>query len=96
MAYLTGKNEHHTYLKRFFGETEKVDHESTFEITDRQGTWHLMPYGIVIEGIMAAPACEQAAIAATIRRIDFCNGDICDFLRHLGRGLIETALRKQG
>jgi hypothetical protein len=74
------------YLKTFFDE-KGIDPEETFEFTNDLGVWNLMPYGVVIEAILGAPAAEQAAIAKKIRIIDFKNGDVKDFLRHLGKAL---------
>lgn len=93
MSYLKGRNASHTYLRRYFAETDKVDNEAMFEFEDSTGNWHLMPYGTVIEAIMSAPQSEQEKIASMIRRIDFANGDVTDYLRHLGRALAEMALK---
>ncbi len=77
------------YLERFFEETDKVDPEATFEVTV-EGVWNLIPYGVVIEALLATSPAEQKSAAHVIRRIDFANGDVCHFLRHLGRGLALT------
>ena len=73
------------YLKRFFDE-KAVDRDETFQF-ERAGEWHLMPYGVVIDAILGCGSDEQNKIAGTLRRIDFVNGDVKHFLRHLGRGL---------
>lgn len=89
MTYLQGRNESHTYLKRYFAETDKVDPEATFTFNDSNGTWNSMPYGVVIEAIMGAGAAEQKAIADMIRRIDMADGNVKHYLHHLGKGLAE-------
>jgi len=71
------------YLRLFFAETDKVDHDATFEVTTN-GTWNLMSYGVVVEAIFGAPRAEQEKITNMIRRIDFQNGDVSRYLRHLG------------
>lgn len=63
-----------------------IDLEDTFEF-DLNGEFHVMPYGVVIEAMKAAPKHEQAGIKNMIVKIDFANGDVSDYLRHLGKGL---------
>ena len=92
MSYLQGRNKSHTYLKRFFAETDKVDPEATFTFEDSNGAWNSMPYGVVIEGIMGTGAVEQEAIANMIRRIDMADGNVRHYLRHLGKGMAEMRL----
>ena len=68
-------------------EEKDIDTEATFEI-ETETDWHLMPYGVVIEAIKSAPNREQAAIKNMMVRIDFANGDIKDYLRHLAQALV--------
>jgi hypothetical protein len=75
------------YLTLFFAEKDLGDLEDHFEVTTTAGTWNLIPYGCVVEAIMATTGDERAAIVATLRRIDFVNGDVRHYLRHLGQGL---------
>lgn len=90
--YLKGRNASHTYLRRFFAETSKVDRAETFETRGIKDSVIsvAMTYGAVIEALEAAPVREQKAAADMIRRIDFVNGDICDYLRHLGACLAQV------
>jgi hypothetical protein len=76
-----------SYLRRFFA--EKALEDQTYEITAPDGMLHLIPTGCVIEAIMAAPAREQDGIASILRRIDFANGDVHHFLRHLAQPLAD-------
>jgi hypothetical protein len=63
--------------------TEKgLDVEQVFVVTGPSGDNHI-PLGCVIEAIKSAPAREQQAIKATIVKIDFRNGDVCHFFKHL-------------
>jgi hypothetical protein len=48
-----------------------------------------MTYSTVVEAAKQAPLHEQQAIKTALVKIDFCNGDVCHFLRHLGRALAE-------
>lgn len=63
-----------------------IDLEETFEFENENG-WNLMPYGVVVEAIKTTTGNERAQIKNTIVKIDFANGDVCHFFRHLGRGL---------
>lgn len=74
-----------SWLDRFLSE-KGVDLEQTFEF-DLNGEFHVMPYGVVVEAMRKCPASEQKGIKAMIVKIDFANGDVLDYLRHLGKGL---------
>ncbi len=63
-----------------------IDLEQTFEFENENG-WNLMPYGVVVEAIKTTVGQEQRQIRDTIVKIDFANGDVLHFFRHLGRGL---------
>ena len=67
---------------------KNIDLEKTFELFSKDGTWNLMPYGCVIEAIKSAAKHEQAAIKNTLVKIDFLNGDICHYFRHLAQALV--------
>jgi hypothetical protein len=75
-----------TYLRRFFEEKD-IDREERFTVEGPEWGENSIPYGCVIEAIMQAPAAEQEQIANMLRRIDFKNGDVRDYLRHLGKAL---------
>lgn len=74
-----------TYLKKYF--EEKDLKEEQFEI-EHEGQTHFISTEVVKEAILNAPLNEQKQIANTIRKIDFKNGDINDFLKHLAKGLV--------
>lgn len=66
-------------------EEKGIDLEETFEI---QGEcWNLMSYGVVVEAIKATSETEQKAIQNMMVKIDFVNGDIKDYLRHLAKAI---------
>jgi hypothetical protein len=73
------------YLQLFF--QEKDLGELVYEVIAPNGTAHMIPTSVVIERIQAAPAGEQDQIAGIIRKIDFANGDLHHFLRHLATAL---------
>ena len=64
-----------------------VDLEATFTFIDFRGEYNIMPYGVVVEAMHSAPLHEQAIIKGTVVKIDFANGDILHYLRHLGTAL---------
>jgi len=68
-------------------EEKGIDTEDTFEI-ETDDNWHIFDYGSVIEAIKTASAHEQAGIKNMIVRIDFANGDVRDYLRHLAQALV--------
>jgi hypothetical protein len=74
------------YLKTFF--TEKNLPLANWELQAENGTVHLISNEVVIESILAAGRDEQTQIGNVIRKIDFMNGDVNDFLRHLAGALI--------
>lgn len=81
------------YLKTFFEEKD-IDRDQRFEVESdvehpSYGKHHSMTYGVVIDAIMGAPANEQKGIADMLRRIDFQNGDVKHYLRHLAKALAE-------
>lgn len=73
------------YLKMFFAEKD-IDQDEGFVIEGPSGPNH-MTYGVVIEHITIAPKEEQKAIGDMIRRIDFKNGDVKHYLRHLAQAI---------
>jgi hypothetical protein len=74
------------YLQDFFAEKE-IDRDATFEIEGLDGRTHGFEYGVVIDAIMTTSVEEQKAIGDVLRRIDFVNGDVCDYLCHLAKAL---------
>lgn len=73
------------YLQTFFQEKDLT--ECIYDVTAPDGTAHMIPTSVVIEAISSAPATEQDQIAAIVRRLDFVNGDLHHFLRHLATAL---------
>lgn len=76
------------YLKTFFD--EKNLPLQNWELEDNTGMTHWISNEVVIEHIHAAPRSEQTQIANMIRRIDFANGDVNHFLKHLAGALINA------
>jgi len=66
-----------------FIEEKGIDPEEYFTIQDNH-----IPYGVVLEHIKIAPSHEQEKIKDMLVKIDFKNGDVKHFLRHLSQALL--------
>lgn len=77
------------YLRDFFSEKEIP--EVIWDLQDDSGTRHQMPNTVVVEAITKCPRSEARQIESVLRRIDFANGDVNHFLRHLAGALIGGA-----
>ncbi|MBU1566853.1 MAG: hypothetical protein KJ630_14675 [Proteobacteria bacterium] len=60
-----------------------------WEIVDRAGNTHFIDCEAVIETIKNAPTEELKKIKNIIVQIDFRNGDVNHFFRHLAHGIVE-------
>ena len=69
---------------------EKVIPYASWEMVSGDGTTHMIDNDVVIEAIKTAPAHEQAGIKATIVKIDFMNGDVNHFFKHLAQALVNN------
>jgi len=77
------------YLKVFFEEKALVPRD--WEIASPNGTMHLISNEVVIEHILLASSDEeQDQIAMVLRKIDFHNGNVDDFLKHLAGALVQN------
>ena len=74
-----------TYLHTFF--SEKKIPNTLLEVASPNGTPNLIDSDMVIEMLLSAPKAEQDAIARNIRIIDFVNGDVLDYIRHLAKAI---------
>ena len=73
------------YFARFF--EEKNLPCKTWEI-EHDGTVHFINSDVVIEAIKGTTGSEASKIATILRKIDFANGDVYHFLRHLAEALV--------
>jgi len=69
-----------------FIEEKGIDTERIIEAEGRSGA-NFIPVGCLVEAIKAAPLREQQQIKTTIVKIDFCNGDVMHFFRHLAQAI---------
>lgn len=70
------------YITTYFKEAD-VDRERMYEVESENGTMNLIQSGNVIDTIKQTSGPERTEIANVIRKIDFANGDIHHFLKHL-------------
>lgn len=75
-------------LKTYFEEKNLPFEEWNFDIN---GNVHFISNEFIIDVILnATPRFEQEEIWSVIRRIDFKNGNVNHFLRHLAEGYIKN------
>jgi len=67
-------------------EEKNLDTETCFEVEGPSGP-NFIPLGCVLEAIEAAPAHEKRAIEHMLVKIDFVNGDVMDYFRHLAQAI---------
>jgi uncharacterized membrane protein len=75
------------YLNTFFEEKDLP--LQNWEI-EHEGMTHFIGTEEVVEIIKAVSDAEQKAIANMLRKIDYLNGDVNHFLKHLATGYIKT------
>jgi len=70
-------------------EEKGVDLDETFELITPDSVYgsQIMTYGVILESINRTNKAEQKKIKNTLVKIDYKNGDIKHFLRHLGKAL---------
>jgi hypothetical protein len=74
------------YLRDFFSEKEIP--EVTWDLEDKGGTPHHMPNTVVVEHITKCSPNEALQIGDVLRQIDFANGDVNHFFKHLAGAII--------
>ena len=70
-----------------FNQEKGVNTDTVFEVEGPEWGTNYVPCGVVIEHIKIAPKHEQAQIKDMIVKIDFVNGDVMDFYRHLAQAI---------
>jgi|TARA_Y100000592_G_C5247343_1_gene211168 hypothetical protein len=78
-------NNFNNWLDTFIDE-KNINKNDTFEI-NKNGTLNIISYGSIIDHIKITSKQEQEQIKKTIVKIDFFNGDVLHFFRHLGQAL---------
>lgn len=75
-----------TYLSHFFSE-KKINYQ-LFEIIDENGFTHFIDSDYVIEAIFNTGQKERLVITQTLRKLDFYNQPIEDYLKFLAESLV--------
>ena len=76
-----------TWLATLISE-KGVDVEQVLEVQGESGT-NFIPVECVLEAIRGASPAEQQGIKKTLVMIDFKNGDVLHFIRHLAQALAQ-------
>jgi hypothetical protein len=74
-----------TFNKWFdtFIEEKGIDLDQSFEIEGKEWGINIIPVAVIVEHIKIANVQEQKQIKDIIVKIDFANGDVMDFFKHL-------------
>ena len=78
-------NSFKTWLETFLSE-KGIDGEQVLTVSGPSGDNHI-PVGCLVEAMLQAPASEQAGIKTMIVKIDFVNGDVIRYFRHLAQAI---------
>lgn len=73
------------WLETFVSE-KGLDLEQIFQVEGKSGA-NFIPLACVVDAIKSAPAHEQAGIKSMIVKIDFRNGDVCHYFKHLAQAI---------
>ena len=73
------------YLKTLI-EEKNIDLEEIIEVNGESGL-NLMPLGVLLDAICRTGKEEQKAIKNTLVKIDFHNGDIMHYFKHLAQAI---------
>jgi hypothetical protein len=65
-----------------------IDLEERFELEGPSGT-NSFTYGVIVEHIKLTVGSEMRAIKTIIVKIDFANGDVTHFFRHIAQALVK-------
>jgi len=74
-----------TWLDTFI-EEKGINLEDVLEVDGPSGP-NAIPVACLVEMIKQAPASEQAGIKSMIVKIDFKNGNVLDYFRHLAQAI---------
>lgn len=73
------------WIDRFIDE-KGIDLDETMTVDGPSGP-NLIPVSCVVQGMKRAPRTEQSQIRDVIVAIDFKNGDVLHFIRHLAKAI---------
>lgn len=73
------------WLDTFISEKE-INPDQYLEVEGPSGPNH-MPVSAVLDAMKSTTPQEQARIKTMIVKIDFLNGDVLDYIKHLGKAI---------
>tara|TARA_R110002051_G_scaffold250847_2_gene310243 strand:+ start:241 stop:507 length:267 start_codon:yes stop_codon:yes gene_type:complete len=82
---MTQKTQTQKFFDNFF--SEKDLGEQTYDVESANGTLNVIPTSSVIDAIKSTQGNEAKKIESILRQIDFANGDVHHFLKHMAQGL---------
>ena len=71
-----------------FIEEKGIETELSIQFDDENGNFNIMPVKIILDAIKSTTKEEQAQIKNTIVQIDFKNGNVLDYFKHLAKALV--------
>ncbi len=74
------------YLNNLINEKSNIDMESVIEVEGESGL-NMIPLACLVESILNAPGATQRTIRNTLVQIDFMNGDVMHYFRHLAQAI---------
>jgi hypothetical protein len=63
-----------------------IDREQVLKVEGPSGV-NSIPVGCIVDMMIGAPAKEQQGIKAMLVKIEFHNGDVVDYFRHLAQAV---------
>ena len=75
------------WLDTFISE-KGLDRDHTFEVEGKSGT-NWIPLGCLVDVMKQAPKHEQAGIKSMIVKIDFVNGNVLNYFKHLCQAIAQ-------
>lgn len=84
-----------TWINTFLSEKE-IDLDEEITIQDRIGNTNWLTVGVVVEGMLSTTKAQQEAIKAMLVKIDFRNGNVRNYLNHLGVCMANARLDAMG
>ena len=75
-----------TYLNNLISEKSNIEMDTPINVEGTSGM-NFMTVEVVVEHILIASKEEQKQIRTMLVRIDFHNGDVLDFFKHLAKAI---------
>ena len=80
------KTQNNDKLLKHTNHRKGLNREMILEVQGQSGL-NIMPLGVVLDNISATSQDEQKAIKNILIKIDFQNGNIMDFFKHLAQAI---------